>query len=86
MKYFFIYESKNNISVYPNPTKDGLTVELTDLTEVRIYDLTGKKQIEQLRNTGNQLQVDVSDLPKGTYILSATRKDGKVWTELVVVD
>jgi|GEM_PF-1687869 len=76
----------SQISIYPNPAQDLFTVELTDLTEVRIYDLTGKKQIEQLGNTGNREEVDISGLTKGTYILSATRRDGKVWTELVVVE
>ncbi len=77
---------KSQISVYPNPAKDRLTVELADLTEVRIYDMTGKQQIAQVGNTGSQLELDVSGLAKGTYILSATRRDGRVWTELVVVE
>jgi len=76
----------SQIRVYPNPAKNRLTVELTDLTEVRIYDMTGKERIEQLGNTGNREEVDISGLTKGTYILSATRRDGKVWTELVVVE
>ena len=76
----------SEISVYPNPAKDQLTVALTDLTEVQIYDMTGKKLVEQTENPGDAIELDVSKLSGGTYILSATRRDGKVWTELVVVE
>jgi len=79
-------EEASQIKVYPNPAKNRLTVELTDLTEVRIYDMTGKERIEQLINAGDHLDLDISALATGTYILSATRRDGKVWTELVVVE
>ena len=79
-------EDRSQISIYPNPTKGQLTVELTDLTEVQLYDLTGKKVIAQTGNTVDTLEIDVSKLSAGTYILSAMRRDGKVWTELVVVD
>lgn len=77
-------EDTSQINVYPNPATDELTVELADLTTVEIYDLTGKKLIAQTGNTGDEISLDVSVLSKGTYILTATRKDGKVWTELVV--
>jgi len=74
------------LRVYPNPAKELITIELDDLTEVRIYDLKGKKQIEYTGNISDKLEMDISNLAKGTYILSATRRDGKVWTELLVVE
>ena len=76
----------SQISVYPNPASDLLTVELTNLEEVQLYDLSGKKVLEQIGNTGDVLELDISKLTTGTYILSARQRDGKVWTELVVVE
>lgn len=78
-------EAASEIKIYPNPARAVLTVELADLEEVQVYDLTGKKVMEERIGVGDILELDVSELGVGTYILSATRRDGKVWTELVVI-
>jgi hypothetical protein len=54
--------------VYPNPATDYISVKLSELSTCYIYNLQGKlvlqKEIQDLTE-----QIDVSDLPKGVYVL-----------------
>ena len=61
---------ETNLESYisPNPVKDILTLTLsTDNNEIRIFDLQGKLLLQQ--NVGFSTEVNVSMLPKGTYVL-----------------
>ncbi len=60
---------KNNlISLSPNPVKDILTLTLPSANnEIKIFDLQGKLLL--LQNVGFSAEVNVSMLPKGTYVL-----------------
>jgi hypothetical protein len=60
-------------SFYPNPATDQLTLNLPDGARadqytVHVYDLRGR-EMPQARYTGEG-QVQVSDLPKGMYLIS----------------
>ncbi len=57
--------SKNNLNVFPNPSKDGV-FKLSQKTTWQVIDLQGRKQ---LQGKGNQ--VDLSMLPQGVYILKS---------------
>ena len=59
-----------NISVYPNPTKDRVTVELPENTvgTLALFDLNGKIVRNQSVN-GNITTIDTASLSAGTYIL-----------------
>ena len=64
------------LSVYPNPVTNQLTVSFVSETDekgdVSIYDLTGKLLIHtqvDLVMGSNQIPMDVSTLPKGTYLV-----------------
>jgi hypothetical protein len=60
----------NPISIYPNPVKEILTIELEDanfaIEVVRIYDLLGRESMECRLSNG---KVNVSALPTGVYLL-----------------
>lgn len=64
-------ETSFTYSVYPNPTF-GLLKIVTDLTviENEIYDLGGKLIFKTTKN-----EIDLSELPLGTYILRTTSED-----------
>lgn len=59
----------NKISIYPNPTTDKLYFKssLTENFKVTVFDILGKKVIEDSVNTNKAL--DVSQLYSGIYIL-----------------
>jgi len=64
----------NNLSIYPNPTKDRImvTVENGDTIQfLQLYSVTGK----QLLNTNNS-EIDLSNLPVGIYLLEVKTNKG----------
>jgi len=85
-------ETSQAISVYPNPVKDILNVELgksnTANMSMIVVDSYGKtvinKVIEQ-SNTGgiNHIQLSTSDLPAGVYILKLTNGSETTSTRFV---
>ena len=74
------YESQ--ISVYPNPAHDFLTVELSDGTEIdgiTLYDIQGRLVETQNFASLQQpvtIKLDVRNLPAGTYILHIKTANG----------
>ena len=74
--------TSRKISIYPNPTKDFLSVATEKgfplESEIVIYNLLGQKELQQKVQDGQIRQiVDVSHLPKGTYIIQLV-VDGKM--------
>lgn len=72
------------LSVFPNPTKDKLTIIITQQqTSVvaNISDMQGKivktQVLDQNSQAVNQHQLDVSELAKGLYILNLSGPKGK---------
>lgn len=65
------------MNVYPNPVSNQLTIDFLSESDVlnaniSVYDLTGKKLIQtevELVMGANQIPMDVSTLPKGTYLV-----------------
>jgi len=63
--------SKGIDAIYPNPTTDQLTIKLDKeaASNISVYSVTGQL-IKQLGATGNKVNLDVSELPNGNYILA----------------
>ncbi len=79
-----------NTTVYPNPANETLNVqyELKTIgsTTIQIFDIVGKvmltKQIEH--TTGlNRIQLDISQLHKGNYILNISNNESQVVQKFV---
>ena len=70
----------NTISFYPNPVKETLYFS-EEVSTIKITDLAGRT-VKQY--TSKSTSVDVSELSKGTYILSATTQDGKTFTKKII--
>lgn len=76
--------AENNISVitmYPNPTSDYLNIKSDKkITNVQIFDMTGKKIISSKINEG---KIDVTKLPKGAYLINLTTDTGVVNSKFI---
>ena len=61
--------NKNKFTIYPNPTSDLINI-LGDssISSVQVYDFSGKLLNNQTSNS-KKLQLNVSNLPKGNYII-----------------
>ncbi|MBR5434868.1 MAG: T9SS type A sorting domain-containing protein [Bacteroidales bacterium] len=71
---------QNSAVVYPNPCKNTLYIETTDLASVKLYDKTGALVL-----SSKESPVDVSQLPTGIYVVAITNKDGKSTSQLIVI-
>ena len=59
---------KQTRSVYPNPTKDVLTIEVENFNAypLQVFDVNGAL-VEELTLQSRQEVIDVSHLPNGVY-------------------
>lgn len=74
---------KNSLTVYPNPTKDVVSLELpitTIIENIAVYNLAGQ---EVIRTTQTQ-NISLNDLATGTYFLKATATNGSVLTRKII--
>jgi len=65
-------EMPKDISVYPNPAKDMITVSFENSKNVgaiNIYNMSGSL-IKVVEINGNRNEIDISELPSGSYIIS----------------
>lgn len=62
----------NDLSVYPNPTKDLITVHSEQaITGVQLITIAGQ-QVLSTSPIGNECTLSLMELPKGTYLLVVT--------------
>lgn len=63
---------KKQITIYPNPTKGYITVEITlteeDNAQISLYDLRGKLILEY-KNVGISTNIDLTNEPVGIYLM-----------------
>jgi hypothetical protein len=72
------------INVWPNPASNILSIQFKgeDARSIlRIYNISGQEVYQSRLNGSNQQQVDVSEWPKGVYIISAGNSRRKVVIE-----
>ena len=72
----------SSINIYPNPVEDELCFNaINSIAKISIYSITGS---EVLSPTVESNKLDVSSLPKGTYILQITNSQGVVMSKKFV--
>lgn len=71
---------KNQIFLFPNPTKGLVSVNQDIISQIRIYDLTGKQLINS-----NASSVDLSFFKNGVYLFQLYRNDKNEWVNRRVV-
>jgi hypothetical protein len=72
--------SKPDLSVFPNPTTEYISVEdhADAVGEVSLFSLTGRKVKTFTYNKGEQYYV--ADLPKGMYLVQLIDKNKRILT------
>ena len=73
-------ETKNSaIRIFPNPTKDYITIQTNEkISSVKIYDMVGKSYELGIKNYELGSRVDIKILPKGEYILVIYGENGEL--------
>lgn len=77
---------KSNISIYPNPAKNILTIESNEETigRIDILDSEGKR-IRMINNIRTRQQLDVSGFNNGIYMVLIYKGDGQREVRKIVV-
>jgi hypothetical protein len=81
---------KENLNVYPNPAKNIVNIDLTNKNgeecRVNLFSTTG--QLMKEINLGKELKIEqkinVSDLPKGIYLMTTTLGDATIQQKLII--
>jgi len=64
-----------NISVYPNPSNNKITIDTEEEAEIEISIIEGKI-IKRLKTKDNKTDIDISDFASGIYIIRAQTDKG----------
>lgn len=76
-------ENPVEISIFPNPATDFVTVKAEALQYVDVIDETGRT-IKRVPANGNALQLDLSDLKAGTYFISAKTRSTSAFVKPIL--
>jgi hypothetical protein len=69
------------IRMVPNPTTGVISIEGTDPSVIRLYDIIGKLLIEKKEAD----KIDLSELPSGVYLIKLYNKAGHVYYQQKLV-
>jgi Zn-dependent metalloprotease len=73
-----------SFAMYPNPVVNSLNIELSDssIQSVGIFSFLGKTiRNVNMKSASQQVALDVTNLPKGLYVLKISTTDGQVLTK-----
>lgn len=72
------------VTIYPNPTKDKITVEADDIRNITLVNILGQK-VYELSMNADQAVVDFSKLDAGLYMIQVTTEDYEIVERITVV-
>lgn len=70
-----VAENHQDISVFPNPATDFVTIEAEGLQQVTLFDMTGR-MLKRIPVQGNRQQLDMRELTAGTYFIMLSTESG----------
>ncbi|MFI1745932.1 T9SS type A sorting domain-containing protein [Thalassobellus sediminis] len=83
-------KSVESFKIFPNPTKNKLTISNTknvNLKAIEIYNILGRLVNNTIINNRiNKLEIDLSSLSKGVYLLRLYAKNGNSKTEKIIIN
>lgn len=75
----------NTLSIYPNPASDVLTIEsVQDINSIYIYNITGQMINSYNQVENHQLNIDITSLPAGIYIVSLIDKNNQIVSKKLI--
>ena len=75
--------ASNNVSIYPNPAKDVLSINADNLSSIMIYNSIGQKVLDMVVDT-NETTLDITNLESGIYFVRLMA-DGREVTQKVSI-
>ncbi|XMO87206.1 chondroitinase-B domain-containing protein [Algibacter sp. AS12] len=78
----------SNLNIYPNPAKNSIKIEHLNatITSLSIYSIQGRKVLEQsLKHSDSKIEVNISSLVNGLYLLTIKDENGTQASRKIVV-
>ncbi|KAA5824096.1 T9SS type A sorting domain-containing protein [Algibacter amylolyticus] len=78
----------SNLNIYPNPAKNSISIEHLNatITSLSIYNIQGRKVLEQpLKNSDSKIEINISSLVNGLYLLTIKDENGAQASRKIVV-
>ena len=72
-----LYAPEMIVAIYPNPTTDILNIETLEDVDFELFSIVGKR-VQEGFLTGNNKQIDLSNLPAAMYFLKIEGKTYKI--------
>lgn len=82
-----VEDYEQGVTVYPNPAKDFITVELPngmDVADIALLDINGRPVETKCTTTQQRAILHVKVLPAGTYILHIRTTEGKTFRKSII--
>ena len=77
----------NAVSIYPNPAKSTITISSKEaLKSLKIFDEAGRLVRAESSLKGSRLDVNISSLQTGNYVITVETEKQKVTKKLIKVD
>ncbi|WP_430612595.1 T9SS type A sorting domain-containing protein [Flavobacterium sp. JP2137] len=76
----------NKFNLFPNPVGDVLTISNNDgieVTQISVFDINGRKVFTQNFNRESEIQVNLTDLASGVYVLNMNTNQGTAVKKLI---
>jgi Leucine-rich repeat (LRR) protein len=73
------FSENTQLKIYPNPANNKITIDATDVAEVKLFDVLGK----QITST-KQNQMDVSNLPEGVYFIQVQNNQNTATQKIII--
>lgn len=73
-----------NVSIYPNPAKDMLTIKAENITDVVIFNSLGQKVFAQTFD-GNEVTIDINNFDAGIYMVRINADGNEVTRKISVI-
>lgn len=82
--------SKNNISIYPNPAIDDITIEFSDdqqteFETVKMVNSLGNEVYFKVLNNNPQVIISITDFEGGVYFLHFENSDGDFLSKKIII-
>ncbi len=81
-------DARNSFAIYPNPSNGRFTLSLptnaVTLDRIEIYDILGNVLWSVERPTDNQLNIDLSGVQGGIYLVKIENKFGVIINKLII--
>ena len=81
--------SSSPLKIAPNPARDNVSIRLSDKSEnqclLRIFDISGKEVLRQIPENTTNIQLNVSHLQPGLYLIKIQGKGFEHFNKLVIL-